>query len=276
MSATTEPSSSTTSERATAATATTMAEAYAKQGRIGLTLAALIIGGWLALHAYAMFVFAWSWTTAPIGIALMIVLTWLYVGMFIVAHDCMHGSLVPLKPAWNRWVGRICLGLYAGFSFDFMNRKHHLHHRHAGTEHDPDFLDHAPHAFWPWYAKFFREYFTGKEIIVIAAWVWTYMLVFDVPLVNIMTFLTVPAIVSSVQLFTFGTYLPHRPSDPAFADRHRSRSNDYPWWLSLLTCFHFGYHHEHHDVPDAPWWRLPQVRDAARQSGKSGLEPSAV
>ncbi|MEO1265510.1 MAG: fatty acid desaturase, partial [Pseudomonadota bacterium] len=81
---------------------------------------------------------------------------------------------------------------------------------------------------------------------------------------NIMTFLTVPAIVSSIQLFTFGTYLPHKPADPAFTDRHRSRSNDYPWLVSLLTCFHFGYHHEHHAVPDAPWWRLPDVREDAR------------
>jgi beta-carotene ketolase (CrtW type) len=37
--------------------------------------------------------------------------------------------------------------------------------------------------------------------------------------------------------------MPHKPElRPEFTDRHRARSNDYAWWLSLLTCFHFGYH----------------------------------
>ncbi|MEL6873510.1 MAG: fatty acid desaturase [Pseudomonadota bacterium] len=241
--------------------------ANARDGRIGITLAALIIGAWLTVHFGAIFGFAWSWASAPIGIALMLLQTWLYVGLFIIAHDCMHGSLVPMKPAWNRWVGQLCLALYAGFSFDFMNRKHHQHHRHAGTGDDPDFHDHEPHAFWPWYVKFFREYFTGREIIFIAAGVWLYVLLFGASFVNILTFWAIPAIVSSIQLFTFGTYLPHVPDDPAFADRHRSRSNDFPWIVSLLTCFHFGYHHEHHDVPNAPWWRLPDVRRRARDRG---------
>ncbi|MEL6298276.1 MAG: fatty acid desaturase [Pseudomonadota bacterium] len=242
--------------------------ANARQGRIGLTLAGLIIGGWLAAHIGTIFFFEWSWATAVPGAALMALLTWLYVGLFIIAHDCMHGSLVPLRPQINRWVGQLCLALYAGFSFNFMNRKHHMHHRHAGTDEDPDFHDAEPHAFWPWYAKFFREYFTGREVFYIAVVVWTYVLVFGASFANILTFWALPALVSSVQLFTFGTYLPHKPDAPAFADRHRSRSNDYPWLVSLLTCFHFGYHHEHHDRPDVPWWRLPDARADARTSGQ--------
>ncbi|HYD98464.1 MAG TPA: fatty acid desaturase, partial [Alphaproteobacteria bacterium] len=30
--------------------------------------------------------------------------------------------------------------------------------------------------------------------------------------------------------------------------------------VSLLTCYHFGHHHEHHLRPDVPWWRLPSLR----------------
>lgn len=247
-----------------------MAADMRHQARVGLLLAALIIGAFVTVHIYAVFFFEWRWETAPLGIALMALLTWLYVGLFIVAHDCMHGSLVPLRPVWNRWVGRLCLFLYAGFSFDFMNRKHHLHHRHAGTADDPDFHDQEPHAFWAWYWKFFSEYFSGREIIVIAVGVWAYILLLGAPLENVLLFWSVPAIVSSVQLFTFGTYLPHKPGDPAFADRHNSRTNHYPWWLSLLTCFHFGYHHEHHAVPNAPWWRLPKVHAEALGRGETG------
>ena len=31
-------------------------------------------------------------------------------------------------------------------------------------------------------------------------------------------------------------------------------------FLSLLSCFHFGYHHEHHRAPWIAWWRLPAFR----------------
>ena len=65
---------------------------------------------------------------------------------------------------------------------------------------------------------------------------------------------------SSLQLFAFGTWLPHRRGEQPFADRHRARSSGFGWLASLLTCFHFGYHHEHHLWPGVPWWRLPRVR----------------
>jgi len=233
-----------------------------RQSVIGLSLATLIIGAWLATHIGLVFFYTWglhSWLTAPAFVALQ---CWLSVGLFIIAHDCMHGSLVPFRPGINKWVGRIALGLYAGFSFDGLNRKHHLHHRHSGTDADPDFDDHPPeYGFWHWYLKFFTEYFSWREFLVLAAVVWTYLLVLGAPLANLLVFWSLPAILSSLQLFTFGTYLPHRPGAVPFADRHRARSSNFNWVLSLLTCFHFGYHHEHHLEPSVPWWRLPQVHD---------------
>ncbi len=234
-----------------------------RQGRIGLALAAGLIVTWLALHITTVFFYPWtpvSVVSAPLVVA---VLCWLYVGLFIVAHDCMHGSLVPFSPGVNRAVGRLCLLLYAGFDFDRLNREHHLHHRHSGTEQDPDFDAAHPDSFWRWYAAFFSHYVSWREIIVISAIVWFYLLVLGAPVVNLLVFWSLPAILSSVQLFYFGTYLPHRPTEVAFTDRHRARTNNYSWWVSLLTCFHFGYHHEHHVSPSTPWWRLPVVHQAA-------------
>lgn len=239
-----------------------------RQAAIGLTLAGLILASWAVLHIYALFFFSWSGSAVYAAPLLVALLTWLYVGLFIVAHDCMHGSLVPFRPAWNKWIGRLCLMLYAGFSFDALNPKHHLHHRHSGTAEDPDFDDHPPYGFWRWYTKFFSEYFTGREFIAIALMNLFY-LALGAPLLNVMTFWALPAVLSSLQLFTFGTYLPHRPEAVAFADRHRARSNGYPWLVSLLTCFHFGYHHEHHLYPGVPWWRLPAAR-AARDKVTAG------
>jgi beta-carotene ketolase (CrtW type) len=78
-----------------------------------------------------------------------------------------------------------------------------------------------------------------------------------------LVFWALPALLSSVQLFYFGTYRPHRVDEVPFSDQHRARSNDFSPLMSLLTCFHFGYHHEHHDTPWVPWWRLPARRQSA-------------
>lgn len=232
---------------------------------IGLLLAALVLGAWLAVHIGAIFFVDWSapgvWVMAPIVVLLQ---TWLSVGLFIVAHDSMHGSLVPANATLNAWIGRICVGLYAGFSYERLYANHHEHHRYAGTDRDPDFDVTHPRTFWPWYVKFFRTYFGWREFGVLALVVAVYMLVLWERWPVILVFWALPAILSSLQLFYFGTYLPHRQGEPPFTDQHRSRSNDFPWLVSLLTCFHFGYHHEHHERPWVPWWKLPAYRDSLR------------
>jgi beta-carotene/zeaxanthin 4-ketolase len=108
------------------------------------------------------------------------------------------------------------------------------------------------------------EYMGVVPIAVIAAQSVLYVFLLGVNITNGIIFWILPAILSSLQLFVFGTYLPHRPGPAGFDDRHNARSNDYPAWLSLLTCFHFGYHHEHHLRPGEPWWRLPAVRRSRR------------
>jgi beta-carotene ketolase (CrtW type) len=161
-------------------------------------------------------------------------------------------------------IGQVCVGLYAGFSYKELLAKHMLHHRHAGTGEDPDFAEPQPASFFAWYRNFMAEYMGLRPLAIMAAQSAAYFLIFGADLMNGIVFWVVPAILSSVQLFTFGTYLPHRPGHEAFADRHNARSNGYPVWLSLLTCFHFGYHHEHHLKPGEPWWRLPAVRRTMR------------
>jgi beta-carotene/zeaxanthin 4-ketolase len=235
------------------------------QRRIGLALAVSIVAAWLALHVGLVFFFPLSRAKAPLAVPLPLVQTWLYVGLFIIAHDYMHGSLVPFRPATNRWIGQVCLFFYVGFSFDALNQTHHRHHRYAGTAEDPDFNDQPPFAFWPWFAKFFLEYFSVRQMALIGAAYLLYVPVFGASPGNALVFWALPGILSALQLFTFGTYLPHRPGPGPFADRHKARSNAFPPWLSLLTCFHFGYHHEHHLYPAVPWWRLPRMRAKSRQ-----------
>ncbi len=237
----------------------------------GIVLAALIVGTWLAIHITAIFLTDWTrsgmWLLA---IPVMALQTWLSVGLFIIAHDCMHGSFIPGHKALNDWSGRVLVAIYAGFSYGNLYESHHDHHRYSGTDKDPDFDPVHSTQFWPWYVRFFKTYFAWRELGVLTLVVIVYALILRERFPNALLFWAIPAIVSSLQLFYFGTFRPHHVGEPPFVeDRHRARSNDFPYWLSLLTCFHFGYHHEHHERPMVPWWRLSAYRARLIEMGKA-------
>ncbi len=235
---------------------------YARQTVVGLALAFAVIAGWLVLHVVDVFLLPWhvALLLSPLLVALQ---CWLSVGLFIVSHDAMHGSLAPFRPRVNRTVGRVVLMLYAGIWYDALVARHFAHHRAPGTTEDPDFAGDGHVSFLTWFGRFFAEYLSVGQVLRLMAGSALYLFLFHVPLDRLLVFWALPAILSAVQLFYFGTYLPHRAEEDGFLDDHRSRSNDLPWILSLLTCFHFGYHHEHHDNPSVPWWRLPAQRRPA-------------
>jgi len=220
------------------------------------------MSAWLVLHVTGVFLLrlagGWLWLV-PLHVALQ---TWLSVGLFIVAHDAMHGSLAPGRPRLNRTVGQLCVGAYAAFPYQRLLRSHHLHHAAPGTAGDPDFHAERPHAFLPWFLAFFRTYLGWVQLAILAL-VSTAYLALGARSANLLVFWALPALLSALQLFVFGTWLPHRhrrstPED--FHDAHRTRSLDWTWIASLLACFHFGLHHEHHRAPHEPWWRLPRLR----------------
>jgi beta-carotene ketolase (CrtW type) len=233
------------------------------QGRdstpMSLLLAAAIGAAWLTIHVGGIFFWQWQLASAPLAVILVLLQAWLSTGLFIVAHDCMHGSLAPRRPMLNTVIGTLCLGAYAGLSYHALHPKHHAHHAAPGTESDPDFHAAAPRKALPWFVSFFRGYYTHGQILRITAAALVYMLL-GASLINIVVFWAVPALFALTQLFLFGTYLPHRHDDTPFADTHNARSNTLSPLASLATCFHFGaYHHEHHLSPQTPWWQLPQV-----------------
>ena len=199
-------------------------------------------------------------STSPVAIVLVLLQTWLSTGLFIVAHDCMHGSLVPGHRRANEVIGTLCLAAYAGLSFGALLPKHHAHHAAPGSPDDPDFHPDEPRRALPWFIRFFTGYYTHGQILRITLVAGIYMLL-GASLIDIVVFWAIPALLALVQLFVFGTYLPHRHADEPFADRHHARSNGLGHFASLITCFHFGgYHHEHHLSPGTPWWRLPTLR----------------
>ena len=251
------------------------------QAAVGLALAGAIFAAWLANHV--MLVWVIDPLANPFVTAVLFALqVWLSVGLFIVSHDAMHGSVVPFQPRTNAIVGQIALALYAGFSYRALIVKHHRHHRFAGTADDPDFDHENPDRPVRWYIAFMSEYMSWR----LFGWVTLLAVAYSLALflfhpdgawrwLHVFLFWLFPSLIASVQLFWFGTFLPHRhEAGEAFGDRHNARSTDYPVWLSLLTCFHFGYHHEHHDQPGVPWWRLPALRERTLHAIPSAEVPA--
>ncbi len=226
----------------------------------GVILGLGIIVAWLTL------VVLWFNTTIDTASDLLWVLpamtlqTFLSTGLFITAHDAMHGTVAPGRSRLNDTIGTVSVALYALFSFSKLRHHHGFHHGYPGDpEHDPDYHDGEHRGFFRWYFRFMFRYLTLAQVAGMA-------LIFNVlnhglavPVQNLLLLWVVPSLLSTFQLFYFGTYLPHRtaagPNDP-----HHARSSSFPVWLSLLTCYHFGYHREHHEHPAVPWWRLPEFR----------------
>ena len=230
-----------------------------RTGAIGLALAAVIVATWLTIHVTGVFFWTWTPRSAALAVLLVALQTWLSVGLFIVSHDAIHGSLAPGRPRVNRLLGWLVMTLYAGFHYDALARSHAAHHDHAGTPADPDFSAEHPTHFGRWARQFFGHHFTLRPLIFVNAVVATYWLVLGASMLNIFVFYGVPALLSAAQLFYFGTYRPHRHAGDAFVDAHNARSDRMPPVLALLTCYNFGgYHHEHHLYPGEPWWRLPR------------------
>ncbi|MGB3723758.1 MAG: fatty acid desaturase [Pacificimonas sp.] len=237
-----------------------------KQSRIGLSLATLFLLSWLALHLGAIFGVSLSAEIVPATILLILLQSWLSTALFITAHDAMHGALTPAWPRLQRRLGQAAMWIYAGLDYRQFEPKHFEHHKHVGTAGDPDFDADNPTRFGPWLVAFFSRYYTHAQIGRITVVAIAYMLL-GASLLNIVIFWAVPALLALLQLFYFGTYLPHRHGGDAFVDHHKARSTRLPDLLSLITCFHFGgYHHEHHLYPSEPWWRLPARRRAEAQS----------
>lgn len=230
---------------------------------LGVTIACSI----LVLWASSLAVLLTTSVHAIPPLLLPLAVLWqmfLYTGLFITAHDAMHGTVAPLAPALNRAIGILAALFYALFDYRRLHTQHRLHHKHPAREGDPDYHDGAHTGFVRWYVHFMLGYLSWQQLIGMAIAFNILQHLAGIPIANIVLFWVAPALLSTVQLFYFGTYLPHRQPDTGYDNPHHAHSNNYSVWWSFLTCYHFGYHFEHHQHPSVPWWRLPSTR-ALRQ-----------
>lgn len=185
--------------------------------------------------------------------------TFLYTGIFITAHDAMHGAISPKHPRINYLIGSLALLLYGLFSYDQLLKTHWQHHHHPASESDPDFHDGEHKNPVTWYFYFMQRYWSWWRfggLILIACIMHSFL---NIAPINLMLFWALPSLLSSMQLFYFGTFLPHREPLDGYQNSFHTQSTYYPLLWSFLTCYHFGYHEEHHKYPSIPWWKLPAI-----------------
>ncbi len=189
----------------------------------------------------------------PLLYLMILVQMHLYTGLFITAHDAMHGT-VSSNQKINNFTGQVCTLLYAVFWYPKLYTKHHLHHSEVHTVNDPDYHDGG---FFAWYYRFIRNYLSVWQVVIMA--ILFNILKIWIPQTNLLLFWVLPSLLSTLQLFYFGTYLPHKGQHN---NKHHSRSQRRNHIAAFFSCYFFGYHYEHHDAPWMPWWQLWKSKPA--------------
>lgn len=221
----------------------------------GFYIALVIIISWISLIVYLLAGYTVSWQN-PLTYCFILLQTHLYTGIFITAHDAMH-RIVCKNKQLNNAIGWICATLFAFNYYKLLNQKHHLHHRFVATEKDPDYYKGN---FWIWYYHFVNQYITLWQMILMAI---TYnALIIFFPNENVILYWMLPSILSTFQLFYFGTYLPHRGEHD---NEHYSHSQYNNHFIAFITCYFFGYHYEHHNSPATPWWLLWKEKEKSEK-----------
>jgi beta-carotene ketolase (CrtW type) len=228
------------------------------ENTLGLGVAIIIISLW---SVSLLSLLSLDIDNTPVFLLPIVILVqaFLYTGLFITAHDAMHGAVYPANKKINHSIGAIACFLYCFFPYKQLLKNHGLHHHHPASEHDPDYHDGEKSHPIAWYLHFMKNYWTWYQFNGMTILFWLLICIFHVSPVNFFLFLALPLVLSSLQLFYFGTYLPHREPKNGYQTLTRARTIDLPVFWSFLACYHFGYHREHHDYPRVPWWRLPEV-----------------
>jgi len=231
----------------------------------GLLIAVFIISLWVISLVFLLSI---NLAELPNWLILLAMLwqTFLYTGLFITAHDAMHGSGFPQNQKVNASVGRLAVLAYGLFSYRKLLQKHWQHHKHPASELDPDFHNGINKNPLAWYFHFMKGYWDWRQIIGLALIYNVAKSSLPVSESNLTLFWVVPSLLSSVQLFYFGTFLTHKEPEGGHTNPHRTQTNPLPLVWSFITCYHFGYHKEHHEYPCVPWWQLPAIHKLQTKS----------
>ena len=223
---------------------------------MGVLIALLVIISW-ALHLAYMLLLqpvnlldVWFWVH-------MLIQTWLFTGLFITAHDSMHGTISANRKL-NNVIGFSATLLFAGMWYPMLIKKHKMHHINPGTALDPDYYT-GKQNFFAWWFSFMKAYVTIWQILIMAGLFNLGLLYFSE--IQLIVLWIIPSILATFQLFYFGTYLAHRLPHTTEMGIYKSRTLKKNHLWAMLSCYFFGYHYEHHASPQTPWWKLYQTKN---------------
>lgn len=218
---------------------------------MGVIIAVLIFLSW-ASHLFYLLLFpavnfmsVWFWVN-------ILVQTWLFTGLFITAHDAMHGTVTTFSRL-NNLIGFLAALFFAGMWYPKLVRNHKLHHAYPATSLDPDYKV-GNQNFFVWWIAFMKKYITIWQILIMAISFNVGLLFFSEA--KLLLFWILPSILATFQLFYFGTYLPHKLPHLPEMEPYKARSQSKNHLFAMFSCYFFGYHYEHHTSPQTPWWLL--------------------
>lgn len=217
-----------------------------------------IIGSSIILFWTISLLYLLNWNLSfsnPLTYLMVLIQTHLYTGLFITAHDSMHGT-VSKNMKLNKFLGWITSLLFAYNFYNFLFEKHHEHHKHVASEKDPDYHESGKLGIWYW--NFIKRYTNLKQLILMGTTLTVLSFIF--PIENILLFWMFPSALATFQLFYFGTYIPHKNGHEHHDNKHKATTQKKNHLVAFLTCYFFGYHYEHHDAPGVPWWRLWKMK----------------
>lgn len=222
---------------------------------MGLIIAVIIITGWLTHLSYILIYSGINFSDLVFYLHILIQAQ-LYTGLFITAHDAMHSNIVK-SGLGNKIIGNLSALLYAALSYKKLLKNHFYHHKYPGTKSDPDFLITSQN-FLIWWFTFLSRYATIFQMVLMA---FTFnILKIWITETKLLLFWILPVFLSSIQLFYFGTYIPHRLPHNEQMTVHHSRTLGKNHFFAFLSCYFFGYHLEHHLDTAVPWWKLYKTK----------------
>lgn len=223
---------------------------------MGVFIALLVIISWASHLAYMLLLQpvnlldVWFWVH-------MLIQTWLFTGLFITAHDSMHGTISANRKL-NNVIGFSATLLFAGMWYPMLIKKHKMHHVNPGTALDPDYYT-GKQNFFIWWFSFMKSYVTIWQILIMAGLFNLGLLFFSE--IQLIVLWIIPSILATFQLFYFGTYLPHQLPHTTEMGIYKSRTLKKNHLWAMLSCYFFGFHYEHHASPQTPWWKLYQTKN---------------
>jgi len=222
---------------------------------VGIIISLIILSIWTG-HLLYCIIFVKLELFNPFLYLHIIFQSYLFTGLFITSHDAMHGT-INSKRIINNAIGKLSSFLFAGLSFSKLKNNHQLHHQNPCSGTDPDYSMKYENILY-WFILFIMRYVTVIQIIIIG-------IIFNLlSLINgespVWLFFVLPSLLSTFQLFFFGTYIPHRKPHTPDMLPFKARTLRKNHFVAMTTCYFFGYHYEHHKQPQIPWWQLYKTK----------------